>query len=270
MMCTTPFVAATSATMTLELPLMTTPAAAEAVTNTVSPCSVFTFCVAFKSLLNTAAPDTTWYVRMSTSLALFLGSNKLSSVSLGSLANAALDGANTVKGPLPCSAATRPPACSAITSVDRSLLPWASSTIFLLGPEAFGMSTVSMMCTTPFVAATSAVTTLELPLMTTPAAAEDVTNTVWPCSVFTFCVAFKSLLNTAAPDTTWYVRMSTSLALFSGSNKLASVALGSLANAALDGANTVKGPLPCSAATSPPACSAVTSVDRSLLPWARS
>merc|ERR1719362_1788875 len=275
-MCITPFVAAMSAAMTLELPLMMTPAEEDR-TNTSSPCSVFTFCVAFRSLLNTAAPDTTWYVRMLTSLSLFLGSDKLSSVALGSLAKAALDGAKTVKGPLPCSAATRPPAFSAVTSVDRSLLPSASSTMFLLGPEtavvalagAGGMSTVSMMCTTPFVAAMSAAITLELPLMVTPAE-EDRTNTSSPCSVLTICVGFRSLLNTAAPDTTWYVRMPTSLSLFVGSNKLPSVALGSLANAALDGAKTVKGPLPCSAATRPPAFSAVTSVDRSLLPSASS
>merc|ERR1719331_1577172 len=256
--------------MTFELPLMRTPAE-EDVTNTSSPCSVLTFCVGLRSLLYTAAPDTTWYVRMSTSLPLFLGSNKLSSIALGSLANAALDGAKTVKGPLPCSAATRSPAFSAVTSVDRSLLPWASSTMFLLGPETVvvvvgvgGMSTVSMMCTTPFVAAMSAAMTLESPLTRTPAE-EDVTNTSSPCSVFTFCVGLRSLLYTAAPDTTWYVRMSTSLSLFLGSNKLLSVASGSLANAALDGANTVKGPLPCSAATRSPALSAATSVDRSSL-----
>merc|ERR1712032_1448832 len=257
--------------MTLESPLMVTPAEEDR-TNTSSPCSVFTFCVGLRSLLNTATPDTTWYVRMSTSLSLFWGSNKLSSVALGSLANAALDGAKTVKGPLPCSAATRSPAFSAVTSVDRSLLPRASSTMFLLGPETAaavvgvgGMSTVSMMCTTPFVAAMSAAMTFELRLMRTPAE-EDVTNTSSPCSVFTSCVGFRSLLYTAAPDTTWYVRMPTSLSLLSGSNKLSSVALGSLANAALDGAKTVKGPLPCSAATRSPAFSAVTSVDKSLLP----
>ena len=138
--------------------------------------------------------------------------------------------------------------------------------MFLLGlAAAGGISTASMMCTTPFVAAMSAAVTLELRLMVTPAE-EDSTNTSWPSSVLTFCVAFRSLLYTAAPDTTWYVRMLTSLPLFLGSNKLARVALGSLANAALDGANTVKGPLPCRAVTKSPALSAATSVDRPLVP----
>merc|ERR1712032_966143 len=233
-------------------------------TTTFWPWSVFTLCVDFRSLLYTAAPATTWYVRMSTSLPLFLGFNKLFSVALGSLAKAALAGANTVKGPLPCRAVTRLPALRAVTSVDKVLVPTASWTMFLVGPEG-GISTVSITCTTPFVAAMSAAITFELPLMVTPS--EDFfTTTFCPWSVFTLCVGFRSLLYTAAPATTWYVRMSTSLPLFLGSNKLARVALGSLANAALAGANTVKGPLPCRAVTKLPALSAATSVDRPLVP----
>merc|ERR1719198_2500633 len=56
-----------------------------------------------------------------------------------------------------------------------------------------GMSTASMMCTTPFVAALSAAVTLALPLMVTPAP-DFATVKSCPSSVFTFCVACRSLL----------------------------------------------------------------------------
>merc|ERR1719440_1585386 len=246
---------------------MMTPSA-EDVIDTSWPCSVSTSCAACRSLLYTAAPDTTWYFRMPANSSTFSGFNNLPSSALGILPNAALVGAKTVKGPSPRRAETRLAAVRAVTSVDRSPVLCASSTMFFVGlidgPVVVGgMSTVSMMCTTPFVAAMSADITLELPLMVTPSA-EDVIDTSWPCSVSTSCEACRSLLYTAAPDTTWYFRMSANSSTFSGSNNLPSSALGILPNAALDGAKTVKGPAPSRAETRLAAARAVTSVDRSL------
>src|SRR5208337_1925633 len=56
------------------------------------------------------------------------------------------------------------------------------------------------------------------------------------------------------------VRILTSVALFSGLTRLATVPGGSLSNASLVGAKTVNGPGPCSVSTSPAACTAATSV----------
>jgi len=128
-----------------------------------------------------------------------------------------------------------------------------------------GISTVSMMCTTPFVAALSAAVTLALLLMRTPA--EDVvTRSPRPSSVLTVWAGLRSLLYTAAPDTTWYFRIVAKSCTFLGSNNRVSSAAGTLANAALDGAKTVNGPLPCRAVTRLPAVRAVTSVDRLSVP----
>ena len=128
-----------------------------------------------------------------------------------------------------------------------------------------GINTVSMRCTTPLVAAMSAVVTFELPFTVTPEA-DDVTNKFCPCSVFTSCLAFRSLLYTADPENTWYVRTPTYSCLFCGCNNLFSAAFGSFLNAAFVGANTVNGPLPCNAVTRSPACSALTNVDKPALP----
>jgi len=65
-------------------------------------------------------------------------------------ANASFVGANTVKGPGPDSVSTRSAVVSAETSVDRSGLATAISTI--LGMDTFTFSsTMSMICTTPFI-----------------------------------------------------------------------------------------------------------------------
>merc|ERR1711937_718131 len=122
MMCTTPLDAALSAAITFDLPFTNTPATDDVI-NTSSPCSVFTFCLACRSLLYTADPDKTWYVKMPTNSSLFCGCNSLFNAAEGNFANAAFDGANTVNGPVPCNELTRLPACSALTSVDRSALP---------------------------------------------------------------------------------------------------------------------------------------------------
>merc|ERR1719237_1035496 len=197
---------------------------------------------------------------------MFFGSKRLFNVALGSFAKAALVGANTVKGPLACRAVTSLPAVRAVTSVERLLVPAASSTMLLLAAFAIlaGTNTVSMMCTTPLVAPTSAVVTLALPLMCTPFQ-PFVTNNCWPSSVLTCCEALRSLLYTAAPATTWYSSTASNCLMFSGSNRLCNVALGSLAKASLVGANTVNGPSPSRAVTSLPAVRAVTSVERSLV-----
>ena len=64
---------------------------------------------------------------MSTSL--FSGSSKVSTRPAGSAANASFVGANTVNGPSPCSVSTRPAACTAATSVEKSGLPLATVTM---------------------------------------------------------------------------------------------------------------------------------------------
>src|SRR6476661_11291195 len=66
-------------------------------------------------------------------MSLFSGFNRLSTVPAGSLAKAALVGANTVKGPGPCSVSTRPAAFTAATSVVWSAELTAFWTMVLLG-----------------------------------------------------------------------------------------------------------------------------------------
>src|SRR4051794_10254334 len=66
---------------------------------------------------------------MSASFCLFCGSRSGASVAFGSLANASLVGANTVNGPLPASVSARPAAFTALTSVEKSGLADATSTI---------------------------------------------------------------------------------------------------------------------------------------------
>merc|ERR1719183_1313424 len=185
MMCTTPLVAPTSAVVTVALPLMCTPEA-PFVTNNCWPSSVLTRCEALRSLLYTAAPATTWYSSTASNCLMFSGSNRLCNTDWGSLAKASLVGANTVNGPLPSRAVNSLPAVMAATRVERSLSPAASSTMLFEGADADwpvpGINTVSMMCTTPLVAPTSAVVTVALPLMCTPEA-PFVTNKSWPSSV---------------------------------------------------------------------------------------
>ena len=62
------------------------------------------------------------------------------------------------------------------------------------------------------------------------------------------------------PGTTWYLRIATSFALFSGFKRLSTVPAGSLAKAASVGAKTVNGPGPFSVSTSPAAWSAAARV----------
>ena len=113
-------------------------------------------------MLCTAAPATTWYLRIETNLALLLGCNKLLSTSVDSVRSVELTGAKTVNGPLPVKAPTRPPAFKAVTSVERLFTLTASAAMVFSGSGIVfcGIKTVSMMCATPLVVAASAVTTL--------------------------------------------------------------------------------------------------------------
>ena len=114
------------------------------------------------------------------------GSSECAMVPLGRSAKASLVGAKTVKGPAPERAPVRLPAVRAATSVERSGVATASSTMFCVGlpsPYWWGMRTWSMMCTTPFVASTSAVITFALFTKTAPSRFTIVT--VWPLSVLT-------------------------------------------------------------------------------------
>merc|ERR1719201_1390601 len=272
MMCTTPFVASLSADVTLASWLTETWPSRDS-TNRWEPSSVFTSCTGLRSLAWTAAPGTTWYSKIASNSFTFLGSNNRLSISAGILANASLDGANTVNGPLPSKGVTSLPAVSAATSVERSLSPSASWTMFLVGasepPKWCGMSTWSMMCTTPFVASLSADVTLAS-WLTETWPSRDSTNRWEPSSVFTSCTGLRSLLWTAAPGTTWYSKIASNSFTFLGSNNRLSSSAGILANASLDGANTVNGPLPSKGVTRLPAFSAATSVERSLSPAASS
>lgn len=120
-----------------------------------------------------------------------------------------------------------------------------------------GMRTVSITWMTPLEHLMSALTTFEelrkrLPSVTLSAI------------FFLFrAVALVSLTacdEATLPATTWYVRMSLSFPLFSGLRSISSVPLGSFLNASSEGANTVNGPSPFSASTSPAAFNAATSV----------
>ena len=73
-------------------------------------------------------PSTTWYSKTSVNAAVSLSSE--SKVPAGKSAKASLVGANTVKLPGEDSVSTRPAACTAVTSVLRSGVATASSTMF--------------------------------------------------------------------------------------------------------------------------------------------
>merc|ERR1711957_218887 len=97
------------------------------------PSTVGTSWKAARSVESTF-PDTTWYVRMSTNVALFSGFNKDSTVPAGSAANPSFVGANTVNGPAELSVSTKSPATTAATKVEGSLTDSANST--MLGSTA--------------------------------------------------------------------------------------------------------------------------------------
>jgi len=230
------------------------------------PSTVFTDWKVFRSVDKTCA-GSTWYVRMSTSVALFSGFKRSSNVPAGSAPKASLVGANTVKGPGELRVSTRSPATTAATRVERSSTDCASSTMFGLSLDkpAGGRSTPSMMCATPLEARLSAPVTFFRSCTLGPTFTSPwylMTCTGLPSTVFTDWKVFRSVDKTCA-GSTWYVRMSTSVALFSGFKRSSNVPAGSAPKASLVGANTVKGPGELRVSTRSPATTAATRVERS-------
>merc|ERR550532_3129871 len=230
------------------------------------PSTVVTDWKVFRSVDKTCA-GSTWYVRMSTSVALFSGFKRSSNVPAGSAPKASLVGANTVKGPGELRVSTRSPATTAATSVERSSTDWASSTMLGLSLDkpAGGRRTPSMMCATPLEARLSAPVTFFRSCTLGPTTTSSwylMTCTGLPSTVVTDWKNLRSLDKTCA-GSTWYVRMSTSVALFSGFKRSSNVPAGSAPKASLVGANTVKGPGELSVSTRSPATTAATRVERS-------
>merc|ERR1712226_819392 len=166
MMWITPLLASISAFVTLALLIITPPEPMN--TSTSAPSTVLIISWSLRSLEWTE-PEATWYVRTAWSSLMFLGSNRWSRTSLGSLANASLVGANTVKGPGPERVSTNCPAFKAATRVERSGVATAISTIVWSAATYLGgSSTVSMMWITPLLASISAFVTLALLIITPP------------------------------------------------------------------------------------------------------
>jgi len=126
----TPFEAVMSVLTTLALfpcpSVSTTPLLSTAAVND-APLTVLTGpdCTS----LAITVPGTTWYFRMAASFCWFSGFSSESSVPAGSLANASLVGAKTVKGPVPDRVSASPAAFTALTSVVKSGLAAAMSTM---------------------------------------------------------------------------------------------------------------------------------------------
>ena len=162
---------------------------------------------------------------------------------------------NTVSGPSPERASTKPAAVTAATRVEKSGLPTAMSTIpwhsgmdmdiDISGMDidisssgsvsgsssAGGRRTASMTWITPLQAIISGMITLES-LILTPSSKLTVTEA--PLSVSTSPLT-RSVLRTSAA-TTWYVRMPVSASIFSGRRRVSTVASGRAAKASLVGA----------------------------------
>src|SRR3546814_11105536 len=102
----------------------------EAVFNMAVPPS---FLISFSRSCFVYLPGTTWKVNIFVNWLLLSGLRSVSTVPAGNPLNAALVGANTVKGPLPCHVSTRPAAFTAATRVVWSLEFSAFSTIFFWG-----------------------------------------------------------------------------------------------------------------------------------------
>src|SRR5262249_11364403 len=134
----------------------------------VQPPTVFTGCMPASSLIiflmadDSAFADTTWQVRILVSCALFSGFSRVSTVPAGSLLNAALVGANTVKGPSPDNVSTRPAAFTAATSVVWSFELTAFWMMFFDGyigaPPTVTVFSAAKLGTTAFIARLSAKT----------------------------------------------------------------------------------------------------------------
>ena len=202
MMCTTPLVVSAFAVMTSALLTKMLPSRFVMFTSWLS--RVLTSWEDFRSNERTAALAITWYSSTDCSVLMFLGSSRWASVPLGSARKALLVGAKTVKGPLAESAVVSSPALSAVTSVDRSEMPDASSTMFFVGTAGSGTpagsKTESMMWMTPLDAITSAVLTVASLILTPAAVTWAVTFS--PSTVLIISLFVRSFDKTA-PATTW-------------------------------------------------------------------
>ena len=171
------------------------------------PSRVLTNWEDFRSNGRVASPETTWYSRIDCSVLMFLGSSRRTSVPFGSAPKDSLVGDKTVIGPLLESAVVSSPALSAVTSVERSEMPDASSTMFFVGTAGNGTSagskTESMMWMTPFDATTFGVLTVASLILTPAAVTWAVTSS--PSTVLTISLFVRSFdtCKTAAPTTTW-------------------------------------------------------------------
>merc|ERR1719469_189320 len=267
MMCATPLEAMLSAPTTVlkSLPsgLTNTPLRV-LYTCTLLPSTVLTLWKYFKSVDRTSA-GSTWKLRMSTNVSLFSGFRRVSRVPSGKAAKPSLVGAKTVNGPAEVNVSTKSPATTAATRVERSGTDWANST--MLGKAstspAGGNKTPSMMWATPLEALLSAPTTVlkSLPsgLTNTPLRVLY-TCTLLPSTVATLWKYFKSVDRTW-DGSTWKVRMSTNVSLFSGFRRVSRVPSGKAAKPSLVGAKTVNGPAEANVSTKSPATTAATRVE---------
>ena len=101
----------------------TVTASADTVNDNSSPFNAVAFIPSVKSVDKTC-PDTTWYVRISTSVA-FSSSVSKDARSIPAAVKAASVGANTVKGPSPDNVETRPAWANAATKESCTPVPTA-------------------------------------------------------------------------------------------------------------------------------------------------
>ena len=138
---------------------------------------------------------------------------------------------------------------------------------FSLAGTAAGKMTESMMWMTPLEHSMSVVVTLAPSTMTPSVPTLMVISA--PLTVGTLAPSMvTTVLAITLPDTTWYVRMAASIALFSGLISSSTVPAGSLAKAASVGANTVNGPALFIVSTRPAAPSAAARVLKAPAPTA--
>ena len=116
-----------------------------------------------------------------------------------------------------------------------------------------GISTLSITCITPLLVATSAAVTLASLTMT-----PDVRSNVRSCPLTVSAVIPSlSALDATSPETTWYSRILASAALPSGVS-IDARSMPASVNAWSVGANTVKGPGPCSVSSNSACITAAT------------
>ena len=129
--------------------------------------------------------------------------------------------------------------------------------------SAGGMSTLSITWMTPFDAGTSASTTLASLTMTPSATVNERSSSLTAVAVMPSVTADAG----TEPETTWYSRISVSVALPSTVSNAAR-SIPAAANASSVGANTVNGPVPWSVSTSSAWARAATSAVWMVVAWA--